>query len=70
MIIFAIIGFFMEKYVYPLAPVIRGVVLGPIAEENLRKAMIISDNNPLALVSSPLSTIFIGLSIFPSFHHS
>jgi putative tricarboxylic transport membrane protein len=67
MIIFAIIGFFMEKYGYPLAPVILGVVLGPIAEENLRQAMIISDNNPLALVSSPLSAIFIGLSILSLF---
>ena len=67
MMIFAIIGFFMERHDYPLAPIILGIVLGPIAEENLRQAMIISDNNPLALVSSPLSAILIGLSIFSLF---
>jgi putative tricarboxylic transport membrane protein len=67
MMIFAIIGFFMERHDYPLAPIILGIVLGPIAEENLRQAMIISDNNPLALVSSPLSAILIGLSILSLF---
>lgn len=46
-----------------VAPVILGAVLGPIAEENLRQAMIISGNDPSALVSSPLSAILIGLSI-------
>jgi putative tricarboxylic transport membrane protein len=67
MIFFAIIGFFMERYGYPLAPIILGVVLGPIAEENLRQAMLISDNNPLVLVSSPLSAILIGLSAISLF---
>ena len=67
MIVFAIIGFFMERYDYPLAPIILGIVLGPIAEENLRQAMIISGNNPLALVSSPLSAILIGLSVLSLF---
>jgi putative tricarboxylic transport membrane protein len=67
MMIFAIIGFFMERHDYPLAPIILGIVLGPIAEENLRQAMIISDNDPLALVSSPLSAILIGLSILSLF---
>jgi putative tricarboxylic transport membrane protein len=62
MILFAIIGFFMERYNYPLAPIILGIVLGPIAEENLRQAMIISGNNPLVLVGSPLSASLIILS--------
>jgi putative tricarboxylic transport membrane protein len=67
MVIFAILGFFMERYGYPLAPIILGIVLGPIAEENLRQAMIISGNNPLALVSSPLSAVLIILSIVSLF---
>jgi putative tricarboxylic transport membrane protein len=62
MILFAIIGFFMERYGYPLAPIILGIVLGPIAEENLRQAMIISGNDPMVLISSPLSAILIILS--------
>ena len=67
MIIFAILGFFMEKYNYPVAPLILGVVLGPIAEQNLRQAMIISGNNPMVLVSTPISAILIGLSVLSLF---
>jgi len=67
MIVFAIIGFFMERYDYPLAPIILGIVLGPIAEENLRQAMIISGNDPLVLISSPLSATLIGLSVLSLF---
>jgi putative tricarboxylic transport membrane protein len=67
MIIFAILGFFMEKYNYPLAPLILGVVLGPIAEQNLRQAMIISGNNPMVLISTPISAILIVLSVLSLF---
>jgi putative tricarboxylic transport membrane protein len=67
MIIFAIIGLFMERYGYPLAPLILGVVLGPIAEQSLRQAMIISGNNPLVLVSTPISAILIVLSVLSLF---
>jgi putative tricarboxylic transport membrane protein len=67
MVVFAIMGFFMERYGYPLAPLILGVVLGPIAEENLRQAMIISGNDPMALVGSPLSTTLIMLSLVSLF---
>ena len=57
----------MEKYNYPVAPLILGVVLGPIAEQNLRQAMIISGNNPMVLVSTPISAILIGLSVLSLF---
>jgi putative tricarboxylic transport membrane protein len=67
MLIFAVIGFFMEKYGYPLAPIILGIVLGPIAEENLRQAMIISGNNPMVLIGSPLSAALIILSVLSLF---
>ncbi len=67
MVVFAIMGFFMERYDYPLAPLILGVVLGPIAEENLRQAMIISGNDPMALVGSPLSAALIILSLVSLF---
>ena len=67
MMIFAIIGFFMERYNYPLAPLILGVVLGPIAEKNLRQAMIISGNDPMVLVSSPLSATLIIVSALSLF---
>jgi putative tricarboxylic transport membrane protein len=64
---FAVAGFFMEKYDYPLAPLILGVVLGPIAEESLRQAMIISGNNPLILFSTPIASVLMGLGVLSLF---
>ena len=54
-------------HIHALAPLILGVVLGPIAEKNLRQAMIISGNDPMVLVSSPLSATLIVVSALSLF---
>ena len=36
------IGFLMRRYDFPAAPVIIGMILGPLAEQNFRQAMTIS----------------------------
>jgi putative tricarboxylic transport membrane protein len=41
-VLFGIIGYFMKKGGYPVAPLILGVLLGPIAEENLRRSLLVS----------------------------
>lgn len=40
MLLFGVIGYFMKLYRYPVAPVILGVILGPMMDENYRRAMI------------------------------
>lgn len=55
-----LIGFFMRRYGYPVAPMVVGGILGPMAEEQLRKAMAISQGDPLYLVHSPFSWITYG----------
>lgn len=59
-----IVAYFMEKLKYPSAPIILGVMLGPIAETQLNLAMTISGGDPLALASTPLSWLLIVLSVF------
>lgn len=44
------------------APLILGFVLGPMMEENLRRAMLISRGDPLILVTRPLSLAFLVLA--------
>lgn len=55
-----LIGFFMRRYGYPVAPMVVGGILGPMAEEQLRKAMAISQGNIVYLVHSPFSWITYG----------
>ena len=39
---FGVLGYFLRCYDYPLAPIIIGVVLGPICESNFRRSLLIS----------------------------
>ena len=52
-----LLGFAMRRYDVPIAPVLIGVILGPLAEYNLRDAMGNSGNDPFVLVSSPITII-------------
>lgn len=61
MIILGIIGFVMRRYGVPLAPVLIAVILGPLAESSLREAMNNSENNPMTLISSPVTITLYAL---------
>ena len=45
------------------APLILGFVLGPMMEENLRRAMLISRGDPLVLITRPMSLAFLLLAV-------
>ena len=51
------IGFLMRRYGLPVLPAIIGVILGPDAELQLRRALQIADGDPWTLVSTPLAVI-------------
>ena len=57
-VLFGIIGFFMEKVKVPLAPFILGLVLGPMIEDNLRIGLIKSDGRILPFLTRPISATF------------
>ncbi|GAA5152899.1 tripartite tricarboxylate transporter permease [Pseudonocardia eucalypti] len=51
------VGFLMRRYGLPVLPTILGVILGPDAELQLRRALQIADGDPTTLVSTPLSVV-------------
>lgn len=61
---FGLIGTIMRVANYPLAPVVIGVVLGPIAEINIRKSLLLSDNGFLIFIERPISFFIIVIAIF------
>ena len=63
MIIFGLVGYFMRKFRFPLAPVILGLVLGPLLETNLRRALIISSGDIKIFFSSYISVFLWILTI-------
>ena len=62
-VIFGVIGFFMRKYGYPGAPLVLGVILGPMAEDNLNRAMLNSGNDWTILLRRPISAVFLILAV-------
>lgn len=58
-----IIGYYMVKYNYSIIAFVLGVVLGPIAEQNLVRTLQISDGSYLIFITKPLS-LLITLLIF------
>ena len=55
LLIIGLVGFAMRRFGWPVAPAVIGLILGPVAEVNLRRAIAIGEGNPVALVSSPFS---------------
>lgn len=55
---FGVLGYYMRGHGYPVAPVILGFVLGNRLEDALRKSMIMSQGNPIILVSRPIPLFF------------
>ncbi|MBP1780104.1 MAG: protein of unknown function transrane [candidate division NC10 bacterium] len=52
----------MKKFDYPGAPLVLGVILGPMAEDNLNRALLVSANDWSILVQRPISLTFLILA--------
>ena len=58
-IIFGVIGYFMKQVNLPAAPVIMGIILGPLLETHFRRALIISQGSYATFFSHPISAVFL-----------
>ncbi|MCR9135138.1 MAG: tripartite tricarboxylate transporter permease [Alphaproteobacteria bacterium] len=54
MLVFAVVGFAMERKNYPLAPLVIGLVLAPIAETSFRQATMFTGGSVLPLLATPV----------------
>lgn len=64
MIAFGLLGYVLIKLGFPLIPMLLGIVLGPIAEPNLRRALIASQGDWSVFLTKPIALVFILLSVF------
>ncbi len=60
--LFGVIGYWLVKHDFEPAPMLLGFVLGPLMEENLRRAMLIARGDPSTLVTRPISGVLIALA--------
>ena len=56
------VGFLMRRFDFPVAPAVIGMILGPMAEQQFRRALAISQGDPTIFITHPLSAILLFLA--------
>jgi putative tricarboxylic transport membrane protein len=56
-----IIGYVLRRFGFPLAPMVLGIILGPLADENLRRALLVFEGKSLRniLIDHPIGTLLV-----------
>lgn len=62
--VFGIIGYIMQKIEMPSSPIVLAIILGPMAESNLRKAMLMYQGDWSFLWTRPITVLFLFLAVF------
>ena len=62
-VLFGALGVFFYKVGAEPAPFVLGFVLGPMMEENFRRAMYISRGDPLVFVERPISALLLAMAV-------
>lgn len=56
---FGIIGYLLIKFKFPLTPIVLGFILGPIAETNLRRGLMLTQGDFLPFLTKPIAAFFL-----------
>jgi putative tricarboxylic transport membrane protein len=60
--LFGIVGYLMRRFDFPVAPAIIGMILGPLAEENFRRALSITQGSYAVFVTHPISAVLLAIA--------
>jgi putative tricarboxylic transport membrane protein len=60
--VFGLLGFFMKRLDFPVAPMIVGLILAPMAEQSMRQALTISQGEWSTFVTRPLSASLLAVA--------
>jgi len=58
-----IAGFLMRRFGFPTAPVIVGMILGPLAEEQMRRSLAISQGDPMIFLTHGISMFLLAVTV-------
>jgi putative tricarboxylic transport membrane protein len=63
MLLFGVIGYFMRKFGWPVAPMVLATVLAQMLETSLGQALLMSQGSPLIFFTKPIAAVFMGLGL-------
>jgi putative tricarboxylic transport membrane protein len=57
-----VLGFLLRQQGFPMGPLVLALILGPMAESNLRRALALSEGSMATFVTRPISLLFLVLA--------
>ena len=67
MLFFGVLGYFLQKADASVSPAVLGLILGPMAESNFRRALLMSEGNYGIFFTSPIAWVFLILTVITLF---
>ncbi len=61
--VFGLLGFMMRRWGFPVAPAVIGLILGPLAESQFRRALAISQGDPSVFFTHPISATLLAATV-------
>jgi putative tricarboxylic transport membrane protein len=62
-IIFGVVGYLMKKFAYEPAPMVLGLVIGPLLETAVRRSLIMSKGHVAIFFQRPIAAFFMGAAL-------
>ena len=63
MLVSGVTGYILVKGGFPLSPIVLALILGPMAEGNLRRSLVMSSGSPMIFFERPIAAAFIVIAI-------
>ncbi len=63
-LVMGLVGYYLKRDGYPIAPIVLGLILGGMFEENFRRAIKLAGGDYLVFFTKPICLLFMALSIF------
>ena len=67
MFIAGVVGYFMKRFEIPASPVILGLILGPMMESNLRRALVMSQGDLSIFYTRPITVVLLSIAVITLF---
>lgn len=63
MLLFGVLGYLMKKYKFPASPIVLAMILGPMAESEMRRSLVLSGGSYSIFITRPIALFFILIAI-------
>ncbi|SDQ16990.1 tripartite tricarboxylate transporter permease [Pseudovibrio sp. Tun.PSC04-5.I4] len=63
MVVFGLLGFVLRQMKYPMAPIVLGLVLGSLLDQNMRRGLVLSDGSLEPFMTRPISAVLMVITL-------